>query len=109
MSLAGSEPSVGPGWFDVNEFTLTLERTHHCAIDHILRPHINRHGQKELIIITVCYNPGIGGDRTVRVQQSSVWDRKTFKTVPALLYNHLYMVDHRMTENVTKAEQACLF
>lgn len=95
------EGEQGPGWYDITNVTAELQRNHHCFVEHVIRVTKDPAGRERLTVITVAYRAQIGDRVNFAGQKVTHWERRDYKTLPALLLNHLYILD----ANLTRAEE----
>ena len=109
MSKQDYTAEQGPSWYDVTNLMLDTENNHYVDICHVVRVYRDSDGRPQLTISSCALKPGNIKFTGIRSQRSTRWDRREFKTITAILYNHLLGIDNYLTNERDGAEAQASF
>lgn len=99
----------GPSWFDVTSIMKEVENGHYVECCHVIRVYRDSDGREQLTVTSVALKPGNVKFSGIRRQRCTKWDRRQFKTITAVLYNHLLGIDNDLTAEREAAETQARF
>jgi len=99
----------GPSWNDVAELMREVEIEHSVECCHVIRVYRTSDGKLQLTVSSIALKPGSIKFNGIRSQRTARWDRREFKTITAVLYNHTLGVDNYLTKEREDAESQASF
>lgn len=97
--------SSGPGWTDVKDYLMALDRLHGCSTTVVLRPD----GSVASLVWLVCLHsawPDLESGSVFAELSSCVeWPNKASKTLEAATYNLCYQHDHAIGQRMYQQQE----
>lgn len=105
MSKQDYTSEHGPSWIDVEKAWDHLKDTFNGEIRVTLQRHTKKGNVRDTLVLSeFCVKDGLGEER-VRVARRVWWDRREFKSLPAVLYNQALACDAWLTNMQDAAEE----